>query len=421
METQKTWKNMSEEWKKGVTAILSEHGSKRANGKIASERTQTLTKEVIYAAFRQLHELGYRLQNPQNLKDKHIGILVKHWWYEKKKRPKTIQNELSRLRRFCEMMHKPGMVRNMRDYLPEEDPGKLVVVTAAMKDKSWDAAGLDMIEILNKTDQYDTRLGLMLRLELALGLRREEVLKCDVHTQDYRDYFAILPGQGKGGRTRTIPMNEASRKVLDYVKSRVKKGEVLGWPYTKNGEKASLKQNLDRYRNSMCSLGFTKKDLGITGHGLRAQFAENNALIHGLLPPTLGGSKNQYEKTEQDTRLKQLSEAMGHHRTRVMPAYYGSFKKKEGTDMLSKRRKNIEEGIRFLPSQLNDIPEERRNDCISIRNSLDASFIDLSLKQIHALWQLWSGRCGSDWVKPSQEAELIIEAISVGLIKKSAT
>lgn len=62
-----------------VNAIMESTGTRRVNGKVASERTQTLTKEVVSAAIRLLHELGYKIQDPKNLGERHIDILVKHW------------------------------------------------------------------------------------------------------------------------------------------------------------------------------------------------------------------------------------------------------------------------------------------------------------------------------------------------------
>ncbi|MFS2023201.1 hypothetical protein [Massilia sp. CT11-137] len=45
-------------WQQEVNDVMKSAGPYRVNGKPASERTQTLTKEVVYAAIRLLHELG---------------------------------------------------------------------------------------------------------------------------------------------------------------------------------------------------------------------------------------------------------------------------------------------------------------------------------------------------------------------------
>lgn len=281
------------EWESKVNQILVEHSAKRTNGRIASERTKTMTKEVVYAAFRRLHWLGLKIENPQNLGNRHIEILVNDW-YSKGKKPKTIQNELSRLRQFCSWMGKPGMVGNIAKYLPKIDPKLLVVHTVAKASKSWSADGIDILEKFKEVDERDFRLGLMLRLELSFGLRREEVLKCNPHLQDYGHYLKIFPGMGKGGRWRDIPIvTKEQREMLEFVKARTLKTKPLGWEYSVTGKPVSLQQNIRRYENLMASLGFTKKEAGVTGHGLRAQFAENQAMLMGLLPPTLNLTKGK--------------------------------------------------------------------------------------------------------------------------------
>lgn len=281
------------EWESKVNQILAEHSARRTNGRIASERTQSLTRDVIFAAFRRLHNLGQKIQNPKNLGDRHIQILVSDW-YLKGKKAKTIQNELSRLRQFCDWMGKPGMVGNIQKYLPEVDPKLLVVYSVAKTSKSWSAYGIDIVEKFREVDLSDYRLGLMLRLELGFGLRREEVLKCNPHLQDYGHYLKIFPGMGKGGRWRDIPIiTHEQRELLEFVKARTSKTKPLGWEYSATGKPVTLQQNIRRYENLMASMGFTKKEAGVTGHGLRAQFAENQAMLMGLLPPTLNHSKGK--------------------------------------------------------------------------------------------------------------------------------
>ena len=216
-------------WQQKVNDIMKLAGTRRVNGKVASERTQTLTKDVLYASIRRLHELGYKIQDPKNLGERHIEVLVKHWWYCQHKKAKTIQNDLSRLRVFCAMLGKPGMVGAVQKYLPDVDPELLKVRSAARTTKSWSGHGIDLVETFRKVDERDPCLGLMLRLELGFGLRREEVLKCNPHVQDYGHYLQVFPGMGKGGRWRNIPIaSHAQRDLLDYVKARVSKNKALG-------------------------------------------------------------------------------------------------------------------------------------------------------------------------------------------------
>ncbi|MEA5097317.1 MAG: integrase domain-containing protein, partial [Burkholderiaceae bacterium] len=407
-------------WMSKVNGVLKQHGGIRKNGKVASDRTQTATKEVIYAAMRVLHKMGYKLQDPKNLSERHIEALVRQWWFEDKKTPKTLEEYLSRLRRFCEMMGKVGMVKRAKDYLPDVPVNELVVSAVAKESKSWASKNLDMTTIWPKIDARDKRLGAILRIELAFGIRREEALKCRPHTQGYISHYAVLPGQGKGGRYRNvITMTQAQRDILDYVKSVIPRGESLGWPLTRSGKIATLKQNLKRYDNEMAALGFTKNGLGVTGHGLRAQFAENNALAHGIIPPTMGGTTTQYEKKEMKVRLGKLSEAMGHGRDRVMASYYSAFSRKTTPDDANRSVVNIQKCLPLLPDvDLLNIPAQHKEDCYYIQRLMGEFDLDMTVRQVHVLWIRHSRRNGVEWMKPEHEIALGLESQAIELAEK---
>jgi integrase len=404
-------------WKHEVNAIMESAGTRRVNGKVASERTQTLTKEVVNAAIRRLHELGYKIQDPKNLGERHIDVLVKDSWYCKQKKIKTIQNELSRLRVFCAMLGKPGMVGAVQKYLPDVDPQLLKVRTAAQTTKSWSGHGIDLVMKFHEVDARDQRLGLMLRLELGFGLRREEVLKCNPHAQDFGHYLQVFPGMGKGGRWRNIPIaSSAQRVLLDYVKERVAKNKPLGWEHSKAGKAVTLEQNIRRYENLMTSLGFTKADAGVTGHGLRAQFAENQALLLGLMPPTMGSDAGQLNGDDQGVVKVKVAQALGHNRPSVTSAYIGSFKADERD--LADGLETIQRAVRLLEVVgLPAVPIERVSDCQLIRNAVGSLGLALFEEQIHMLWAKISRRNGVEWMTPGQEIPLALRASAEVLLK----
>lgn len=405
-------------WKQKVNAIMDSAGTRRVNGKVASERTQTLTKEVVYAAIRLLHELGYKIQDPKNLGERHIEILVKYWWYCKRKKIKTIQNELSRLRVFCAMLGKPGMVGTVQKYLRDVDPQLLKVRTAAQSTKSWSGHGIDLVTKFNQVDERDRRLGLMLRLELGFGLRREEVLKCNPHAQDFGHYLQVFPGMGKGGRWRNIPItSSAQRALLDYVKERVAKNKPLGWEYSEAGKAVTLEQNIRRYENLMTALGFTKADAGVTGHGLRAQFAENQALLLGLMPATMGGDAGQLNCDDQTVVKVKVAQALGHNRQSVTSAYIGSFKASGRSEADDQGLETIQKALRLLDVVgLLEVPVERVSDCRLMANTMTALGLDVSEEQIHMLWAKNSRRNGVEWMTPEREIPLALRTTAEALL-----
>jgi integrase len=405
-------------WQQKVNEFMKSAGAFRVNGKKASERTQTLTKDVLCAAIRRLHDLGYKIQDPKNLGERHIQVLVTDWWYCKKKKIKTIQNDLSRLRVFYAMIGKPGMVGSVHKYLPDVDPELLKVRSAAQTTKSWSGNGIDLVAKFREVDEREPRLGLMLRLELGFGLRREEVLKCNPHAQDFGQYLQVFPGMGKGGRWRNIPIaSTAQRELLDYVKARVPKNKHLGWEYTRAGGAASLEQNIRRYENLMASFGFTKADAGVTGHGLRAQFAENHALLLGMLPPTMGGDAGQLNGADLGVLKVKVAQALGHNRPSVTSAYVGSFKATADDQIDGHHRKTIEKALRVLDAvELPKIPEQRVNDCHVMKDVMATLGMPLTAEQAHVLWAKHARRHGVEWMTPELEIPLALHATAEAML-----
>lgn len=410
-------------WREKVNSIMAANGSTRANGKVASERTQTLTKEVVFAAIRRLHELGYKIQDPQNLGERHIAALVKDWWYCRKKKVKTIQNELSRLRVFSTKLGKPGMVGPLEKYLPDVAPELLAVRSAAQSSKAWSAHGIDMVAKFAEVDQRDLKLGLMLRLELAFGLRREEVLKCNPHVQDCGSHLQLFPGMGKGGRARTVPIaSTAQRELLDFVKSRSPKNRPMGWEYMESGAPASLEQNVRRYENLMASLGLTKSENGVTGHGLRAQFAENHSLLLGLIPPTLASGTGHGDLSDLMVKKEKVAQALGHNRPSIMGAYIGRFDRHAAPLGPAERIAAIRAGLALIGEHCDEVPGGRRlQDCVQIGAVLARAGLVASYRQIHEIWSRHARRQGVEWVGPDEDVLQVFEVQSLILLSDFST
>jgi hypothetical protein len=108
--------------------------------------------------------------------------------------------------------------------------------------------------------------------------------------------------------------------MLEHAKRVAGGGRHLGWP------RRTFEQNQGRYAYYMKKIGISGRDSDCVGHGLRAEFAENMALLMGLVPATLGGTTAQMGKVEREAIQMKVSEAMGHHRINVTGAYYGGFR-----------------------------------------------------------------------------------------------
>ncbi len=122
----------------------------------------------------------------------------------------------------------------------------------------------------------------------------------------------------KGGRLRHIPIDTpAKRAALEAAKALVStESQYLADPAR------SLKQNLYRLRNVLQKFGVTGRELGITAHGLRHQYAADRyEAFAGAAAPVRGGVAPDAE-TDDRARL-QVAEELGHSRIEVVAAYLG--------------------------------------------------------------------------------------------------
>lgn len=392
-----------------LNAILQKHSGTRTNGKVASERTKSAIGEALRADFRRLAVLGFRLQRPENLGEKHVEALCKSWYGEKFS-VKTIQVKLSYLRIFCRWIGKGEMVKDAPHYLPDVPKTELKVRTAAASSKSWAANGVDIAEKVREADALDLRFGAMLRLAVAFGLRRHEVLECYPWKVDKVTYFAAY--KTKGDRPRNIDIDTPEQRiVLDHVKSMVKKSEHLGWTAMRDGSAATIEYNLAKWHKMLAKIGITKAISKVTGHGLRAQYAENAALIVNVIPPTLGGTTGQLAKEDLDVKREQVSELLGHSRKSITSAYFGSFDRNSKADSPDRTKLAIEAAVAALPAEkIKDIPPERMDDCMRLTTELTTVRAYVEPRITQALWEHHSSRHCTPWLRPGESNVAALEA-----------
>lgn len=409
-----------EHWRSELSGLLSEF--RRNNGNVASERTKDATAEAVNAFMKVLHEMGYKVQKLSNVGDRHITAVVREWFLNRGLRPKTIQNYVSRLKVVFAQIGKPNLVRSWQDYLPEVPAEQLVIKTAAEKSKGFTANGVDVASCIAAADRANERFGLMLRLELAFGLRREEVLHCRPWIADRGSDLRVYPGEGKNGRPRDIPIEyEHQRQILKYVQSKIGKTKHLGWDYDGNGKPANIKKNLKRYSDLARRIGATKENLGVTLHGLRAQFAENQALFKAFVPTTLGGTTSNLPKDELKFRQTEVSLMLGHDRDYITAAYYGDLIRKQSSDEQARFRAVIAEGVLALQAQgVDDRPPEECRKDVHVLVDLLASEddVEISLAKAYQLWKVHSARFGLDWAPLETGIRQALEAAAIHVARR---
>lgn len=299
-------------WKGSLAAVLKAHNGARRDGAVASFATQDKRADVLYAGFKRLHELGFRMETVTSLRGKHVEALAKDW-HTRGLSASTLQNSLSIFRTFAEWIGKTGMVRDIEHYLGSRTTARSSI---AREDKSWSGRGVDIAAKIEQVRQKDARVALQLELQLAFGLRAREAMQLRPHIADQGTHLSITHGT-KGGRDRVEPIRTPEqRALLDLAKT---------FCATRSSSTSDPQRKLAQWKNHyyqvVRSCGITRKD-GITSHGLRHQYA--NGRYRDLTDsdsPVRGGAPVDRE-TDRAAR-EVVAEELGHSREGVTTHYLG--------------------------------------------------------------------------------------------------
>jgi site-specific recombinase XerC len=309
------------ELRKIIDANNRNHGLR---DKTVSTETKQNRADILYQAFTELRGLGFKLDNPANFRERHFKALLNHW-ISKGLSPSTIQKRTSVLRVFCSWIGRTNMIKGLEVYV--DDVTIIRRVQVAQMDKSWSYNNVSFEDKLKEIEAYDIRAGAQLRMIKAFGLRRREAV-C------FRPIVAMRLGEEsqsitvefgtKGGRPRSIPVdNDEKREALANAckLSKVTNGHI-GWV------DLTLKQAIMRFANIMHKFGITKKDSGVTVHGLRHEYINDQyEVITGQPSPVRGGQKKDVNPEKDFEARMRLTLDAGHSRLSITPSYFGSYNK----------------------------------------------------------------------------------------------
>jgi integrase len=275
--------DMEGNWKSNLADLLRQHNHLHGRrDKLVSALTVQQRGDRLFDCFEQLRELGYRLEDPRHLAERHVKALVAHW-LELMHSPATIQTKLSHLRVFCGWIGKPGLVKPAGEYV--DDPADVKRIYAAGTDASWTTKRIDPEAVIEHLRSFDPFVSNQQLAQLRFGLRVKESIMLRPWRADAG--AALLVGDGtKGGRPRVVPLrSQEQREALNYLKTQVR---------SRNGSLAdpalTLNQAMTRYYVVMRAAGITRKGLGITSHGLRKEFANRTYFeLTGVRSPVQGG------------------------------------------------------------------------------------------------------------------------------------
>lgn len=289
-----------------------------------SERTVTRRKEELWRCFRLLSSHNRGITSLSQFKPRYARTLIDLMRNANISEQTQIQYWAT-LRWFWRL-HGMEDVGGIRENAAIEHRCRYVQRGAADRDRSVTGAGLSIDEVLERVGKVCERTRLYLQLSYAFGLRQKEALRFRPHDDATEDMLMLRFGT-KGGRPRDVDralgtdvMREHGRQALAGLRAMTKPGDHAGYP----GK--TLKQSVCRLRQVLQRAGVTRRELGITMHGFRHEYAiEAMKAISGAEVPIRGGAFINYRVLDDHRRV--IMRALGHNRVRVSSAYYGSYAK----------------------------------------------------------------------------------------------
>src|SRR3984893_6521470 len=336
-------------WKRKLQDQINEHNRQHGSKpKGVSNKAMHERACSLFRSFTLLRRLGYQI-DPANLAGRHIQMLVDYWtanariadrcrqrgvaMLELPHSTTYIQLQLSFLRVYADAwIGKPGMVHPLADYV--DDPARFKRSYAAEEDRSWEGNAVEFKSVVETVVAIDPRVAAQLALLLAFGLRRKEAVMfmphnavvpsesvpISQHASDRYGVFLRVRRGTKGGRLRFVAIrNDDQRSALELaLQFAPRPSSHLGHPGL------SLKQSLKRFDNVMQKAGITKRQLGVTAHGLRHQFAhEFHVELTGVQAPIRGGDDCD-DPHVLNCAIQEIAWQIGQRRPPISPAYVGS-------------------------------------------------------------------------------------------------
>jgi integrase len=297
-----------------------------------SQRRQEAFFGNIQVTISTMRKLRMPLANLSDMNRKRMVACVDYWWNEQDLEVGTINDRVSVIRRFMAMVGKPDTIpsdavwrRVLQDNgidLPKRD-------NVLKMEKGWVDLGIDPCSIINAIAKEEPVCGIWLELEWRFGFRLNEVVQVQP-ARSLKGEFILIERGTKGGKTRQVPFSSnPERAALQRAvfERAIKMAEKLPKGIlTIRGR--NLEQAKSRMEYLMRKYGATKDQLGITGHGLRHQFAcDLFKDLTGLPAPVLKQLPDSAYLAKRElvhAALLEVARQMGHERVSISAAYVSS-------------------------------------------------------------------------------------------------
>lgn len=296
------------EKKQGANKPLEDQLDKLArHNRQGSYRTQERYYEAMIRFCRFL-AVYFHLQKLSNISGKHLVAYVL-WLQENGKSASTIKTELAAIRFFHDKMD------NAKYRLPTNDElgTELERRCFGQTDRTW--SNVEFSKMLGKALAIDRRdYILALYLGRYAGLRIHEVFRIDTAIAEQALRENTITIKGKGGKVRTVPINERIAIALRTQLKRTKRGHKLLVTDDVPTDLAIKQFQAFIWRNRE-SVQEPGREAPLTFHGLRHTYAAETykKLVEGGM-------------SELDAHFA-VSRLLGHERPDVTNIYLASVRK----------------------------------------------------------------------------------------------
>jgi len=310
-------------FKTALLALFRQHGKKalsngRKSGKPVSIDRQRERLNHVLSSFETIRAGGFQIADPFALRQKHVQYLVRNW-IETGISLGHMQNQLTALRGLCEWMGKKDLVRSLHTY--ESAPEICSRSGIATEDKSWESKGIDVEAVIASITKSDNHVGMTLRLCAAFALRRKEGSMLRPARVSPGVLKVPVKEGTKGGRYREVEIEFLWQYDLLAEAAAIahpEKGSLIPPGYTPEQWRRRFYYILQKH-------GITKKELGVTTHGLRHGFT--HALYERMtgVPAPIKGLPLRPDAQAHKRATAKIVEVAGHSRVSKSNAYLSTF------------------------------------------------------------------------------------------------
>ena len=270
--------------------------------------TQASVKERLITSIKDLHALGYKIKNINNLQPKHIEKLVSHW-QEKELSTGSIKNRMSDFRLIAKTTGRTHLVESKNKAY--EIPDRSFIPTSNKATKEFDVNKFNNEKYLKASLELQKQFGL--RREECLKIKPEQALKTNSSGESY---LKLNSSWTKGGISRIIPItNPAQLEAIKAAQNLV-------------GNKSMIPQDKSYYQHRRHYEYITRENGYKNLHGLRHAYAQKRYVeLTGWKSPIDGGpnrnSLSKEQKISDGIARQTISEELGHSRASITKNYIG--------------------------------------------------------------------------------------------------